>query len=647
MKNRGWRDGGRQVRGTLGRLAGALLLLGAVGCVRAPQVQSKQLPVKKVVVYRNGVAYFERGGRVHSERVHFQLREENVGDFLATLAVLEKGGHSVKAASFPVKMESDEELPVDPELQRSLDRWDRKETDLREIRTVTLELDGDEHDLSVGYLAETPLWRPSYRLVVGEGGGAVLQAWGIVQNQSGEDWENVEIALVAGAPIAFQSTLGEPVVPQRPIVTDHGEVISSVPQGGTTLHHEEEAAMEEPAADMAMEEAMPEGKSVSRLAGSHRTMRNMAPSRYKKSAAPAAAMAPAPSSAPSPRMQARVAKVEVQSGATRYEVPHRVTIPDQSATMVLLVSKKVEGEAVFLFSPDHGVADSRVHPFRVARFKNQSGGLLERGPIAVFEKGAFLGQGMLESLPASARATVPFALVRSLTIRSDVSHDQRGARLYAIREGRLSIERDQATITTYNVKNGDKEQARVLLRHNRTQGAKLWDPPKGTEELRDQGAALIPVDVASFGKAKLTVEERRPIVREVDFQSSEARKAIRDYLKSESSLSSEVRTGLENVLKHAAQLSTIEDKERRLTREQRELERSTKETRSSLKAIRENSQASGLRAELTERLGKGTRRLDKLTTELVELRLRRTEQEIRLKEERQRLTIQAPDERKP
>ena len=40
--------------------------------------------------------------------------------------------------------------------------------------------------------------------------------------------------------------------------------------------------------------------------------------------------------------------------------------------------------------PDPGVPDSYSHPFRVVRFTNASKGLLERGPIAVFEKGSFL-----------------------------------------------------------------------------------------------------------------------------------------------------------------------------------------------------------------------------------------------------------------
>lgn len=626
-----------------------LLLAPALwGCVRQPQVESKQLPVRKVVVYRNGVAYFERAGNVSAERVHFQLREENVGDFLATLAVLERGGHSVRAASFPVKMEEDEEAG-DPELQRTLDAWDRKKADSRKLRRVTLELDGEPHELTVGYLAETPLWRPSYRLVVGDKGEAVLQAWGIVQNQSGEDWEDVEVVLVAGAPIAFESTLGEPVIPRRPVVTDSGEVINAVPEGATTLHQadpSEEQAMEDERMEAAESDAAPAMAEAESSA-------DMMDGAFQKSAGGrGASMAPKPAPPPAPQAQistpkdtTRLARVEVQTGATRYEVPHRVTIPDQSATMVLLVSKKVPGEAVFLFSPDGGVPDSYVHPFRVARFKNESGGLLERGPIAVFEKGAFLGQGIVDSLPFHAQATVPFALMRSVSVEQQTTYDQRGARLYAVREAQLTIEQDQATITAYHVTNGGDERARVLVRHRLSAGAKLWDPPTGTEELSGESAALVPVDVARYGKAKLMVEERLPVQRQVDWQSSEARTAIRDFLKS-SEVTAVQKKSLTEILEHAAQLATLDDEERRLTREQRELEKSTYETRVSLKAIEENPQAAQLRRELTDRLAEGTRRLDSITKDLVELRLRRTEQEVRLKEARQGLVIEPPDQRK-
>src|SRR3989304_7858098 len=144
-----------------------------------------------------------------------------------------------------------------------------------------------------------------------------------------------------------------------------------------------------------------------------------------------------------------LAAVAVEAGTTRYEIPTPITVPDESATMVLLLSKSVPGEAVFLFAPGGGVPESATHPFRVARFKTSTKGLLERGPIAVFEKGSFLGQGMLDPLPPNATATVPFALERSLAVQSERKYDQQGARVARIESGELYIDRDSVTKTIY------------------------------------------------------------------------------------------------------------------------------------------------------------------------------------------------------
>jgi peptide-methionine (S)-S-oxide reductase len=131
------------------------------------------------------------------------------------------------------------------------------------LRRVLLSLDGKEHDLAVGYVAATPLWRPSYRVVVGKD-GADLQVWGIVQNLSGEDWKNVELTLVAGAPIAFESTLGDPITPVRPVITDTGEIIAQVPEGITTLGQQPGGTVERYAPD---EQAEPAAEAAAQTSG--------------------------------------------------------------------------------------------------------------------------------------------------------------------------------------------------------------------------------------------------------------------------------------------------------------------------------------------------------------------------------------------
>jgi hypothetical protein len=66
-------------------LAFALVAFADVGCASSPQVQVESLALKRVVIYRNGVGYFERGGHVEGAEVRFKMKEAEVGDFLAKL----------------------------------------------------------------------------------------------------------------------------------------------------------------------------------------------------------------------------------------------------------------------------------------------------------------------------------------------------------------------------------------------------------------------------------------------------------------------------------------------------------------------------------------------------------------------------------
>ena len=56
--------------------------------------------------------------------------------------------------------------------------------------------------------------------------------------------------------------------------------------------------------------------------------------------------AQAPAYSRQTRNLAALAAIAVQSGTTRYDLPAAVTIPDKSATMVMLMDQRVAGEVV-------------------------------------------------------------------------------------------------------------------------------------------------------------------------------------------------------------------------------------------------------------------------------------------------------------
>ena len=105
--------------------------------------------------------------------------------------------------------------------------------------------------MRIGYVVETPVWKTSYRLILsgpgdlqdekgrkdrgdekdkagpatkpGEGGAkpateAKLQGWAIIENQTDNDWNDVQLSLVSGRPISFIQDLYRPLYIPRPTV---------------------------------------------------------------------------------------------------------------------------------------------------------------------------------------------------------------------------------------------------------------------------------------------------------------------------------------------------------------------------------------------------------------------------------------------
>ena len=90
-----------------------------------------------------------------------------------------------------------------------------------QLRRMTIATAGSgARDLYVSYISEVPIWKTTYRIVLPskKGDEPLLQGWAIVDNTVGEDWNNVELSLVAGAPQSFIQQLSQPYYARRPVV---------------------------------------------------------------------------------------------------------------------------------------------------------------------------------------------------------------------------------------------------------------------------------------------------------------------------------------------------------------------------------------------------------------------------------------------
>jgi hypothetical protein len=265
-----------------------------------------KLPVRRVVLYKNGVGYFEHLGHVRgSQGVHIDFTSAQLNDVLKSLTVLDLSGGRITGVDYNSEAPLARRLATlrlalgerpttaeflgalrgarlevrsgnGPALTGKLLSVERKTrtgagpgwtvetdeisviTDSGEVRSVDLNSatgvrimekdlqvevgkylglvassrDQDvrrmtistagtgERNLYVSYISEVPIWKTTYRIVLPTKAEKkpLLQGWAIVDNTVGEDWDGVELSLVAGAPHSFIQQLSEPFYGRRPVV---------------------------------------------------------------------------------------------------------------------------------------------------------------------------------------------------------------------------------------------------------------------------------------------------------------------------------------------------------------------------------------------------------------------------------------------
>jgi outer membrane protein OmpA-like peptidoglycan-associated protein len=169
----------------------------------------------RVVVYRNGIAYFERTADVSGDHLTLKVPADKVDDFLKSLTVVDAKTGKPAPISYPTR------LPGASDGGPLLDM------------NIGLE-PGSSHKLKLTYVTESPSWKPSYRVVLGQNGKVELEAWAIVDNTSGEDWNDVRLGVGSSSALSFRFDLQSVRLVERETLQQHDLFALAPPTGGAT-----------------------------------------------------------------------------------------------------------------------------------------------------------------------------------------------------------------------------------------------------------------------------------------------------------------------------------------------------------------------------------------------------------------------------
>jgi outer membrane protein OmpA-like peptidoglycan-associated protein len=697
-----------------------LLALGSlVACATAPE---PKLALRKVVLYRSGMGYFEHAGRLEDSHLRLRLRAGEVDDVMKTIAVMSRDDGAVVGAVAALKKRG-EEGDVDLDLRVATNR------------AVTL-----------SYAVPTPTWRSTHKLVLGEDDSALLQTWAVVDNATDEEWRDVRLSLATGAPLSFAVDLHTARFVARPDATGHLTQPSAIgvvapatgraadrdgdripddvdkcpdepetyngfededgcPDRGrviirrgrleildkiyfasgkstvqpissplldaiaATLNGNPQITSVEVAGHAVDDEANPGGLASARAAAVHDALvaRGVSGARLvkqgysttrpvcserseacrsqnrrveftilKRAEENKVSVAPAGQSAP---VEATVAELEKAlrpaqtateevAGMVRIDVQTPVTIPARASAMVAVQNRRVAGAEIYLYRPDPAAPGTERHPFRAARFECPPGQEMEPGPLAVYARGTFVGDAVLDRLHPGEVSFVPFAVDGATAVTVTTRDESVPFRLVKIERGVLTVEDRRVHRTTYEIAASDSAPARIVVSHPGRSGYRITELPTGSIEAGE--AHLVPFSLRAGAKSALVLQEEQPVRRElrpIDGQSVDFDAYLAGSPKVPAKIAAELR--------RAATIDQLLDRsavDERVVRERLDdSSRRMNELRENLASIEKNASADKLRRELTQRLTQSAHAHEELERTLATLTADRDQRRAQLR----------------
>ncbi len=557
----------RQIRGLLS----LTIIATSVAC--SPGLKAASLG--KVVVYRNGVAYFERNAAFSDGKIQLSVPRDKVDDFLKSLTVKDAESGEALPVSFPSQNRSGSVVEI----------------------TIAAPLHKKNSRVVLTYVSDSPAWKPSYRATLGDDGNIHLQGWAVVDNTSGEDWKDVLVGVGSSSAMSFKYDLWSIRNVNRQSLGGEQMFAIAPPTGTSPYNYKEQdkqiiaalsnqealdmdsngaspspivtedamveavtlSAQKSPARDRTLQEPTPEIRRAREKAalerkskirrkqqanqqlkdlsakingdhdgkyiveglssGDENTARRMA--NILRSNLISAGVAPE-------KVSVRVGKaVDGQPTSTRivrdsisgdenarprgeshFESTKPISVEDNGSAMVSVMNKDTKGRVVYLFDRESTRGNGK-YAFKALRFFNPTESTLEFGPVTVYGKGRFIGEGLTEAVSPGQSAMVPFALDHQIFVEVEQKQSDVIKGVNSVFQGWVDVNMQRIRTADYKVKNRLHEATTVYVRHTIAKG---WNLESDFDEAQKLGTIhYIPVKLEAGEEKTLTVSQSTPI----------------------------------------------------------------------------------------------------------------------------------------
>jgi len=342
-------------------------------------------------------------------------------------------------------------------------------------KPVTINFRGaGDRRVRIGYVVETPVWKTSYRLLLGDNSSAYLQGWAMVENQTEADWNNVSLSLVSGRPVSFIMDLYRPLYATRPVVRPE------LYAGLTPQTYEDAMAARD---SVAFAKSRAADAVYGTAAGNPPIVIN-GPRRigYDANGRPLVNRLEevVVTATGSEELDAASSVQPLGSSGRMGELFQyavgNVTLARHKSAMLPIVNDSVEVERLSIYN--ESVLAS--HPLNGVRMKNTSGKHLLQGPLTVMD-GGYAGDARIDDLPPGQDRLLSYGVDLETLASTKWISNAVAVTTARIVKGVLWVDRHIESSKSYALENKTGKDKPIIIEHPVRAGWTLVDTPKPLE----------------------------------------------------------------------------------------------------------------------------------------------------------------------
>lgn len=326
--------------------------------------------------------------------------------------------------------------------------------------------------------------------------------------------------------------------------------------------------------------------------------------------------APMPAAAP-PMGEAARSSVEVQTRTQEvgdlfaYEIIQPVDIARSRSALVPIVQTEVDVERVALYNAEI----REKNPMTAFRLKNSTDLTLEGGPVTVFEGESYVGEAMLDTMRKDEERITPYSVELGIQVKHE-QHYQRESYTRARKSGSYIYKYyRQLVVTEYVFASRLDRKVTVYLDHPFQYNVRE-DTPEPAEIT--ESFWRFKLDAAAKKNTEFAVKEVSEEYESVEIPSI-ARTSILQMVK-EKLISKKTQGELEKIADKVQGIRRIEEEIAKKEREEAKIDHGQKRLRDNLKALGGSTEENKLRQKYVASLSREEERIEQLRGEAAELR---------------------------